>query len=148
MGHSRTSDSPGALRLRKWRAANPERQKAYQTAYYAANTEKFKAYQKAWYDRNGHKTLVKGAEQRAKRKGLPFDLPDDWKANVTQCEWCALPFVKRHPIFAASIDRIRPELGYIESNCRLILMGLNTFKSTGDDQTVLAVAKALVEHNL
>lgn len=48
--------------------------------------------------------------------------------------------------FSPSVDKIKPELGYIENNCRWILLGLNSMKSTGTDTDMLYIAQALI-HN-
>lgn len=85
------------------------------------------------------------AKSRAKRNGVEFNLPEDWKAEVTTCELCGLPFVYNDPMYAASIDRIDNALGYTPDNCRLILRGLNVFKNKHADETMMTVARALVE---
>lgn len=93
----------------------------------------------------GHAPLVRYAKWRAAKRDLPFALPEDWKAEVTTCELCGLPFVLKDPMYAASIDRIDNALGYTPDNCRLILRGLNVFKNKHADETMMTVARALVE---
>lgn len=47
--------------------------------------------------------------------------------------------------FSISIDRIKPELGYVPGNVRFLLAGVNDLKGTGTDEDVLTIAHALVE---
>lgn len=97
-----------------------------------------------WHD------LIANAKTRAKAKGLPFELDDDWaRARYTgRCELSGLAFVtkgKRTP-YSMSIDRINPALGYTRANSRFILWGYNALKSDGandDDLMALCLALAL-----
>lgn len=93
--------------------------------------------------RLGHAIIIRGAKSRAKQRRLAFDLPDDWKQDVAHCELSGLPFVKKDPMYAASIDRIDNSRGYTTDNCRLILRGLNVFKNKHNDATMLAVIQAV-----
>lgn len=44
-----------------------------------------------------------------------------------------------------SIDRIDPKVGYLTSNCRIILHAVNALKGEGTDADILLVANAIVE---
>lgn len=76
--------------------------------------------------------LVASARTRARRKGIEFDL-DDSIADLQDiidlgvCQFSGLPFdltpgVKYN---SPSLDRIRPELGYVAGNVRIILHCFN-----------------------
>jgi hypothetical protein len=94
--------------------------------------------------------LIRKARERAKIDGIPCDLTADWgRARYTgKCEITGIPFERRyqcgHSPFSASIDRIEPDLGYTQKNCRFILFGVNALKSDGTDDEMLTIARALV----
>lgn len=79
---------------------------------------------------------IKGAKQRAKAKGLPFDLDMDWALDVVErqglrCALTNIPFFtattasgSRHP-FAPSLDRTVPSLGYTKANVRIVAFAIN-----------------------
>lgn len=103
--------------------------------------------------RNTHpwSILVKGAQARSREFGHAFDLTDEWATTrwTGYCELTGLPFdignrgVKRR-LWAASLDKIDPTLGYIQSNCRFVLWAINAFKSNGTDEQMYLVAEALL----
>lgn len=63
-----------------------------------------------------------------------------------RCALSGLPFRNGglNP-YSPSLDRIKPELGYVPGNVRVILHGLNSLKSTGTDEDVVAICRAVVE---
>ena len=98
------------------------------------------------------KVLFYNAQQRARKKGLPFDLTKEWlKERWTgHCELTGLKFrVGKERVkgtYSASIDKIVPEKGYVKNNCRIILMGINALKGIDSDKDMYKIAKALVEN--
>jgi hypothetical protein len=48
-------------------------------------------------------------------------------------------------MFSPSIDRIDPEIGYLETNCRFVLFAINGLKGRGTDADLFAIAHALVK---
>ena len=67
------------------------------------------------------------------------------------CELSGVAFFKRGDgpkkfALMPSIDRIIPELGYLQSNCRFILFCLNSMKADMDDATMFMVAEALLKN--
>ena len=83
-----------------------------------------------------------------KKNNRPCDLTYKWAQEryTGFCELSSLPF--RHysisTIDSISVDRIDPKKGYVQSNCRFILNGLNSLKSVGSDADVIRVCKAVV----
>lgn len=97
--------------------------------------------------------LLSSARERAKRKGVPYDLTTEW----AQAEWtgrCALtniPFRlgEQEPgpkFFSPSIDRIVPSLGYVIGNCRFVLWAVNAMKYDGTDADIYVIAEALLSN--
>ena len=96
--------------------------------------------------------LIKTAKERAARKGVAFELTQDWgRDNWTgRCAITGIEFVKnglgsgpkpRSP----SIDRIDPKKGYTPDNSRFILACVNSFKHEGTDLDMYLIAKVIVE---
>jgi len=85
--------------------------------------------------RNRLQSLVKSARTRAAVKGIPFDL-DYRKLIVPEfCPVLSIPLAfgtnnKTEP-GSPSIDRLVPELGYIQGNVTIISAKANTIKSYG-----------------
>lgn len=94
-----------------------------------SNAQKFR--RKAHTTREGSlKLCLWGAATRAKKKGIPFnikvtdlELPDTcmFTGNV-------LKYGAQNDWDAASIDRIRPELGYVKGNVRIISRRANMIR--------------------
>ena len=89
-----------------------------------------------------------------KSKGIEFNLSAEWfeKNYARGCAVTGIVFrnesngkPKRGPQgpYSCSIDRIDPNQGYLESNCRLILFGVNGLKGTGTDEDMQEIAKAI-----
>jgi hypothetical protein len=148
-----------AARHRKWLMSHTEQYNNTQAAYRAVHREELAAKRKAYYwaspdemrsrDRECYRQylatkLIKGARERAKGKGLPFDL-DEHKEEIAirvskmECEASGLPLRVNDGRFgwdSPSIDRMDPEKGYVYENIRIISWALNTaFSHWGEDVT-------------
>lgn len=146
--------------------ANKEEQRAYHKAWYWKNRTGIKARVTKWNAANPERTkryhdtcnrkkpwliLVQTAKGRAADKKVPFDLTIKWgEARWTGfCELTGLPFEDgigkgKHGPYSASVDRIVPELGYVQNNCRIVLLAVNQMKSVGTDEQMYAIAEALL----
>lgn len=49
-------------------------------------------------------------------------------------------------MWSPSLDRKDPNKGYTEENTRLILNGLNALKSTGTDEELIEICRAVMEN--
>lgn len=139
------------VNARRRYAENPEKYKALNKAKYEANPDLYQTASTRWKESNVEDQVVKrkaqynrrkreerevsaliGARNRAKQKGMDFDLTKEWvKARAEKCELSGLPFRPeydgvhgRNP-FAPSVDRIDSSKGYTQDNCRVILYCLN-----------------------
>lgn len=95
--------------------------------------------------------LIRCAKQRAKHRKFSFDLTLEWARSIWtgRCALTDIPMVvnpgNRGPSpMSPSLDRIDNTKGYLQSNCRFILSGLNSLKGIGGDDQMLAIARALV----
>lgn len=96
------------------------------------------------------KVHIATTRHRSKKEHIPFDLTDAWaKARWTgRCEITDIPFtigVGNGPAtpLSPSIDKIDPTKGYLQSNCRFVLHGVNCLKGTGDDALMFRIAQAI-----
>jgi hypothetical protein len=123
-----------------WREAHPEQ------ALLIAQQAKERYWEKPWLK------MTIAAKGRALKRGMPFDLTYEWaeKRWTGFCELTGLPFAPRYDasssIFSPSIDKIVPSKGYVQTNCRFILLGVNNLKHDGTDEEMYLVAKSLISH--
>jgi len=110
-------------------------------------------------------SLVSSARQRAKKKGLPFDIDVEWVRQLFElqeekCSETGLPFCYKERAdhgygffnpFAPSLDQIKADKGYTKDNVRLVLcivnLGLNSFGDSVFEQVAKAylAKRALLE---
>lgn len=133
---------------------NPCRAKAateaYKTSDKAALAARSKGYQAARRITQRASYLVTAAKQRAKAKGLPFDL-DAHRANLQEamdkgvCQMTGIPFdmLGKQTWNSPSLDRVVPSRGYVISNVRVVLFSLNVMMHDWGVETVQTVANAL-----
>jgi hypothetical protein len=123
--------------------------------YYAKNSEHlkpyFRNYSKKWRRTNVASAMLSRAKGNAKSRGLEFKLSRAWldeKLAVGCCEVSKLPFnTEEANAFYPSIDRIDNSVGYLPSNCRLVVWIFNMAKNKYSDTEVMTLAKALVENS-
>lgn len=158
-------------RMREYHAAHREEHKAYmrqrhqrirevdnprRLAHHYANQEHANQKRKINLRKSRKelpwKYMLKSAADRAKQKGVPFFLTEEWAANrwTGHCELTGIQFaapgVGQGPkMFSPSLDRIVPSIGYTPENCRFVLWGVNALKGTGTDADMMLIAKALTE---
>lgn len=81
--------------------------------------------------------MIYGAKQRAQRKNLPFDLTPTDIQIPDRCPVLGIPLEFSHTGTGGitdnspSLDRIKPELGYVKGNVAVISKRANTIKSFG-----------------
>lgn len=129
---------------RDWYANNKEKAVEWKRNWVAANPEKYAERRKKYRSKaeNRAKELLAAAKFNSKQKGVAFDLDYEWvlqKLNTGVCEMTGIKFdieplsKGRQNPYTASLDRIKPELGYTKTNVRMILWALNAaFNSYGE----------------
>ena len=158
---------------RKWREANKEKAAKQKRTWYAANKEGQKEKSRKWREANKEKiakryvnnreqiikdqltrkirmpwkSLIHAAKRRAEKKKLSFNLTYAWGKLIWNghCELSGIPFKSgRMSCYSPSIDRINPDEGYTQSNCRFILWGLNGMKGADTDHDIYLIAHAVI----
>lgn len=142
--------------------------KEYAAEYYKKNKAHIGERNKKW--RDSHKKEIrdharevyttahgravankKSIKRRCMRDGTPFNLSTAWleaRYEAGVCEVTGISFDMGgrtgKKFYWPSVDRIIPELGYIESNCRMVIQGYNMAKTDGTDADVLTLANRLL----
>lgn len=100
--------------------------------------------------------LKNGAKSRATKKGMDFDLTDEYLETLyigTQgfcpmtgivMEWEAGSRAERN-LNAVSLDRIDNSKGYVKGNVRLVSTWYNNARNHSSDDYFLGMAKAFVQ---
>lgn len=132
--------------------------KEYANEYYRKNAEKIRPRNAAWARAHRAKTkesrlaakmadprmaMWRGARERAKRSGLPFDISVSDIVVPERCPVFGVPLAVargRAQPNSPSLDRIDSAAGYVVGNVRVISKRANTIKN---DATVAELALAL-----
>ncbi len=147
----------------RYKASHPNAAPEYHKLYYSINREKILKRQK---DKNGNiredlaayhrehssklrvthpeRCLWRAAKARAKKKGVPFSITVSDIVIPLTCPILGVPLeigkAKGNP-YTPSLDRIRPELGYIPGNIAVMSNRANTIKSYGTGEEHYKIAK-------
>ena len=166
-GRCRKCASEAVLRIRNASPESRELDRAKSRAYYASNKERARDWKKRWIAENPEqykesrrrwrndpvtrsREMFTAAKWSAKKKGLPFDLDRkliEEKIRLGRCELTGAKFdltpltMGRQNPYTASLDRIKPELGYVKTNVRMILWGLNMALNTYGEDVYASIAK-------
>lgn len=113
------------------RALDAEKKRKRSTAH---KNRLQKAYRQS---SRGYKTWT-SAKKRSREKNLPFDLTvafinGMFNSSDGYCPVLKTPITETNPL---SIDRIIPELGYVETNVRLISYRANVLKNNATIQEI------------
>lgn len=108
--------------------------------------------QKLLEDEDSYKKyMVRSAKQRALKKGLDFDITYEDFIIPEKCPLLGIPLVKHVGDGIAqddspSLDRIKPELGYVKGNVWVISRKANEIKNNVDADTLKKIAENLQAH--
>lgn len=86
---------------------------------------------KRWAGKHWEKVMLRNARSRALKKGLPFNIRLEDFVVPDICPVLGIPLeknVKHMRDNSPSVDRIRPELGYVKGNVRVISQRANRLK--------------------
>jgi hypothetical protein len=135
-----------------------EAHRAKRRAYYAKNKARFRRIQRRYEKKHRAKIraarkryaaahpkllMLLQAKHRAKKRGLPFNLKQaDFEIPLC-CPVLNIPLrpgVKHSHDASPSLDRIKPELGYVRGNVAVISQRANTIKGFASALELFAVA--------
>ena len=102
-------------------------------------------------------TGLRGFIRRAKGRNCPYNLTIEylynlWEKQEGKCPYTGVNLIKpsmEHPndkIYTASLDKIIPELGYVEGNVQFISMALNYMKNVMSHEDTIKLCKLISQH--
>jgi hypothetical protein len=120
----------------EYKAKRYAAQKCWREANIVAMREHWRLRDKKYRAEKPERGLVYSAKSRAKRLGLPFNLEHGDIAIPAVCPVLGIPLVQNAGSEkggprdnSPTLDRVRPELGYVKGNVRVISSRANTIKS-------------------
>lgn len=114
----------------------------------ASNYKYYEAHKKYQSTKRGHISQLRGkAKERAKKKDLPYNLTLDYLESIATdcCPIFGTPFVWGRYVGGAtpqspSLDRVIPELGYVQGNVVFISLFANTVKQDITEKELYKIA--------
>jgi hypothetical protein len=109
-----------------------------------------KAKREKYHEAHPGRNTLRSRKAKALKMGLVFELTENW--YITEWEkGCKVTHISfdnsgSDSPWVAHIDRVIPENGYTEENCRLVCGCFNLAKKHWTDEDVLRMAKALIKN--
>jgi hypothetical protein len=105
------------------------------------------SYGKQWQHSHPEKMLLSCAKHRAKQEGVPFSITESDIVIPDKCPALGIPLYRGkgsggHGFNSPSLDKIIPELGYVQGNIAVISHRANALKS---DETNPQVFRRLAD---
>jgi hypothetical protein len=94
------------------------------------------------------------AKCRAKRIGVPFDITAEYVLQLIGngiCPVLRIPYdlaLRQAGDASATLDRFRPNLGYVEGNCAVVSKLANLIKTKATTEQVRQVADWMEKHEV
>lgn len=123
-----------AASRKKWDEENPDKVKGYRKRWGEKYRGREVARVRKWRRKNAVTLLIVLAKYRAKKKGIPFNLKKEDIYIPTHCPVLGLKLergVGKPQDNSPSVDRIKPELGYVVGNVCVISHRANSLKRDG-----------------
>lgn len=124
---------------RRWKANNPGQSEA-DKQWAEDNRDRRREQARARHHANPARYLWRSAYDRAERKGIPFSITVEDVLVPEVCPVLGVPFEFDTP-FAPTLDRIKPELGYVPGNVQVISRRANTMKSDASLVELISFAR-------
>ena len=121
-----------------------DKTKAKQKSSYLKNRDKRLASHRDYYIKNKDKALWTGARNRAKQKGIPFNITLEDILIPDICPVLGINIAKdnnRLEDNSPSLDRLLPDLGYVKGNVSVISNKANRMKN---DATIEEIELLLI----
>lgn len=128
-----------------WKTNNPEARKLIVNNYTKRHKNKIVENQVRYQIKYPQKYLCKAAQDRARKQGVFFDLKFEDIIIPEVCPVFNKPFERNSP-YAASLDRIEPDRGYVKDNIQVISKLANTMKSSATQEQLKEFAKWVLKN--
>ena len=118
--------------------------KEYDKEYNKTNADKKKEHNKEYYKTNADACTLNLIRNRARRKGIHFDLELKDILGVTHCPvfgWELKRSQGKAQSDSPSVDRKIPELGYVKGNIQILSQKANTMKQDATPEELIQFAE-------
>jgi hypothetical protein len=107
------------------------------------NPEKLREWRSQWRISNPERNLLNSARHRATHLNLPFDLLLEDINIPERCPVLSIPIIvtRTRTDNTPSVDRKRPELGYVKGNVSVISWRANRIKSGASPEELMRIAR-------
>jgi hypothetical protein len=129
---------------------DPVKNRARAKRWRDRHLEEVRTKQRAYYRKNPATYLLSVCKARAKKLGVPFNLtkediviPEFCPVFGTRLEHGTKPFHDNSP----SLDRFKPELGYVKGNIYIISFRANRIKGNATLEEIEKVIKYIQDGN-
>jgi hypothetical protein len=100
----------------------------------------------SWGRQHPQQYLLGNAKYRARKKNVPFEITADDIVIPSKCPALGTLFdYSRGKRYSPSLDRIRPELGYVPGNIQVISMQANVMKNNASPEELKMFAQWIFE---
>ena len=105
---------------------------------------------KSYKNKDPRIKVFQGCRQRAKARGIYFDLEIEDIVIPKECPYLKVPFIvgsKGDYQYTHSIDRIDNSKGYIKENVEIITMKANSMKNNATNEELITFALEIIKRN-
>lgn len=134
-------------RNKVWRAKNKETVRRTRKDWEEKNRGLLLVSRRMYYAANIKKALIAGARKRAVELGLPFNITEDDICIPSHCPVLGVELIigRDNPGNSPTIDRVKPDAGYVKGNVIVISHKANTIKSDATYDEIQCVANYVRE---
>lgn len=140
--------------VKEWRSENidwiRERDREAGVEYFKAHKEELWEKHVKRKHKDWRQYMLNKTKARAKKKGIPFNIELDDIVIPEKCPVLGVPFTfepdptrKNKFDFLPSIDRLKPELGYVKGNINVMSARANRFKNDSTPEELKLVSEWL-----
>ena len=105
------------------------------------NRKRWCEYSNNYRKRNPNRSRFFLLRSSSKSRGIPFNLDEEFFFNVPEvCPVLGIPLDGRDKDHQWSVDRLKPALGYVQGNVKIISMRANRLKN---DSTITEIERIL-----
>ena len=127
-------------------AAYREKQQENSKQWRLNNPERMQEHRKTWEHSNPSWIMYHNANRRAKELGLPFNISFKDIVIPEYCPILGIRLSNDTRESTASLDRVKPELGYVIGNVRVISMRANRLKQDASLDELRAIVKYMEDN--
>lgn len=138
--------------MTKYRNKNKLKNKEYAKNMRENNPQKIRDINvKSYRNKDPRIKVFQGCRQRAKARGIYFDLKLEDIVIPDTCPYLKVPFIigtKENYQYTHSIDRIDNSKGYVKDNVEIVTMKANSMKNNATNKELITFAFEILKRNI